>query len=525
VLGRSPDDLVGTSGFDPIHPDDTDRVIEDFAALRNQPGGRQTVEFRYQRPDGSWIWVETRGRNLLNTAVVDGIVIYTRDITEYKERERALQQERDRFRAVFDKAFDAMVLADDDGQFIDANRSATELFGLSKEELLERSIDEFAPDDFDFETVWDTFHQSDDERGTFPLVRSDGTERLVEYAATTNVVSGQHLSVLRDVTERDQRERELEQQTDQLEELTAQLKEQYQTLFEEAPMMMILTREEAGRPIIEDCTTQFAETLGYTKESLVDTDLTELYTPDSTEQLLDAGGYDRSLAGEFTMERRGLVTTDDEVVETLLRAVPRRDTAGEVIGTLAMFVDITEREQVKRANERLEEFTRIVSHDLRNPLNVANGRLELAQADCDSEHLEVIERVHDRMDALIENLLTLARDGEQVDAVEPVALRDVTTGCWETVATADATIQIESDRSILADRSRLQQLLENLMRNAVEHGGDDVTVTVEDLPDGFYVEDDGPGIAENKRDNVFEAGYSTAADGTGFGLILTAIIP
>ncbi len=56
------------------------------------------------------------------------------------------------------------------------------------------------------------------------------------------------------------------------------------------------------------------------------------------------------------------------------------------------------------------------------------------------------------------------------------------------------------------------------MRNAVEHGGEDVTVTVGELDDGFYVEDDGPGIPENARDNVFDVGYSTTEDGTGFGL-------
>ncbi|KPN29215.1 sensory histidine kinase AtoS [Halolamina pelagica] len=64
----------------------------------------------------------------------------------------------------------------------------------------------------------------------------------------------------------------------------------------------------------------------------------------------------------------------------------------------------------------------------------------------------------------------------------------------------------------------MKQLLENLIRNAVEHGGSDVTVTIGDLVDGFYVADDGPGIPEPDRANVFEAGYSTTQDGTGFGL-------
>jgi signal transduction histidine kinase len=60
--------------------------------------------------------------------------------------------------------------------------------------------------------------------------------------------------------------------------------------------------------------------------------------------------------------------------------------------------------------------------------------------------------------------------------------------------------------------------LENLFRNAIEHGGEDVTIRVGGLSDGFYVEDDGPGVPEDARDEVFEVGYSTSPDGTGFGL-------
>lgn len=60
--------------------------------------------------------------------------------------------------------------------------------------------------------------------------------------------------------------------------------------------------------------------------------------------------------------------------------------------------------------------------------------------------------------------------------------------------------------------------MENLFSNAIDHGGEDVTVTVGTVNDGFYVEDDGPGITEDRRGDVFTAGYSTGDEGTGFGL-------
>jgi PAS domain S-box-containing protein len=169
-------------------------------------------------------------------------------------------------------------------------------------------------------------------------------------------------------------------------------------------------------------------------------------------------------------------------------------------------------------NERLEQFTSVVSHDLRNPLNVATGRLELVRETCDSEHLDAIERAHDRMQALIDDLLLLARTGESITEREPVALATITEDCWQTVDTADATLAVETDRVVRADPTRLRQLFENLIRNSVEHAGPTVTVTVGDCLGGFYVADDGPGIPEENRDQVFESGYSTAEDGTGFGL-------
>ena len=376
--GYGKDELTGMKVWELDRTSDPDELRAVWTEMRH--GDRERLEGVYKRRDGSELPVEVHVRHL----GVDGekrFMVISRDISERKKQEQQLQQERDRFRAVFEDAFDAMVLADDDGRYIKVNKSAIELFGLPEDELIGRSIRDFTPEEFDFETAWWEFQQSDKGFGTFPLVRSDGDERTIEYAATRDVIPGQHLSVLRDVTEREQREQRL-----------------------------------------------------------------------------------------------------------------------------------------NRQNERLEEFASIVSHDLRNPLNVADGRLKLAREECDSEHLEHAERALARMDALIEDLLTLAREGETADDPEPVDLAATVDGCWVNVETADATLVIDVNRTIHADESRLKQLVENLVRNAVEHGGDTVTVTVGELDDGFYVEDDGPGIPESERDDVFDAGYSTNEAGTGFGL-------
>jgi len=175
-------------------------------------------------------------------------------------------------------------------------------------------------------------------------------------------------------------------------------------------------------------------------------------------------------------------------------------------------------QELERQNERLEDFTDVVSHDLRNPLGVAAGRLELAREAHDSDHLASVDRALGRMESLIEDLLALARQGDRATDTRSVDLAAVVDDCWETVDTADATLDVETDRSLLADPGRIRQLLENLIRNAIDHGGSDAAVRAGELDDGFYVSDDGPGIPPDERERVFEPGYSTRTEGTGFGL-------
>lgn len=178
------------------------------------------------------------------------------------------------------------------------------------------------------------------------------------------------------------------------------------------------------------------------------------------------------------------------------------------------------------AQDVRDAFVRILSHDLQNPLNVADLHLDLARRDNDNENLETVARALDRLDALVADLLQLAEGGQLVEEVKPVELREVAETCWETLLTEEATLVCDEECTIRADPAQLRQLLENLFLNAVEHGGDDVTVAVGCLDDepGFYVEDDGAGIAVNPPPTVFEPGVSTASEGTGYGLYIVSVI-
>jgi len=211
------------------------------------------------------------------------------------------------------------------------------------------------------------------------------------------------------------------------------------------------------------------------------------------------------------------VRDGDETRDYVLRTVPTSRTDGYVVLT-----DVTaERDRIRELTaerDRLDEFASIVSHDLRNPLEVASLRLDAAERTGESVHFRKVENAHDRMERIIEDVLTLARQGQVIDEVERVDLAAVAREAWDGVATEAASLSVRTDAVVEADPERLRELFGNLFRNAVVHVGDDVTVAVGDVDGGFYVVDDGPGIDEERRDAVFEPGVSSRQEGTGLGL-------
>jgi PAS domain S-box-containing protein len=263
-----------------------------------------------------------------------------------------------------------------------------------------------------------------------------------------------------------------------------------------------------------------------------------------------AGG--RSAEMEFRVDPTG-----DYSRWVWTRARPIRDEAGDVVHIAGVSRDVTERSEyereLRRQNERLDEFASVVSHDLRNPLSVARGRVSLALEDCDcDEHLVPIASAVERMASIVEDTLTLARQGRAVDEFEWVDVASLAEESWAMIDTADADLEVREAFRVRGDRDRLRHAFENLFANAVEHGstsppsqaredavehgstdsrtrsddavengGTDVTVGVETVGDtGFYVEDDGPGIPPSDRELVLDPGYTSTEGGTGFGLAI-----
>ena len=540
LTGYAASEIESTERFyagEIVHPDDYEDV---WNAVQNalEKGESFEVTYRIRTRDGETKWVWERGQAVDTNGQPGVIEGFVTDITGRKELIRELEQEREFVEQALDTLDDVFYVVDEDGGMRRWNSRLVEVTGYSDSDLAAMDAVDLFPD-AERSRIADAIAatiETGEAVVESEFLTADGETIPYEFTgARLDDETGDRpelVGVGRDITER----KAYEQRLTALHEVAADLttiesrNEVCARTMEASQAILdfdlsVITLEDDGllvpTAISEDIDpsgiTEMAVTEGLagktfrTGNSYLVDDLAD--DPDADPQ----GPYESAISvavGEYG---------NFQVVAEVTDAFDETDLElAELLMTHAEnALDRIEREQrLAQQNQRLEEFASVVSHDLRNPLSVAKGRLELARedGDPDREHLTAAETAVDRSLALIEDLLTLAREGTPISQLEPVPLERAVEESWSNVETAAATLAVESDRVIRADQSRVKQLFENLLRNAVEHAGDDVTVTVGDLADGFYLEDDGPGIAPHDRETVFDAGYSASADGTGFGL-------
>ncbi|WP_439027698.1 PAS domain S-box protein [Haloarchaeobius sp. DT45] len=318
-------------------------------------------------------------------------------------------------------------------------------------------------------------------------------------------------------------------------------RDRFAALFENIPDPAVSYVFDAdGTMQVRAVNSAFEEVMGYDEATVVGHDLDEFIVPSDKEE--EATGLSDELIAGNSVHVEVRRKTAMGLRDFILHGVPVTLGERSVFG-FAIYTDTSEQKErerkLRRQNERLDEFASIVSHDLRNPLTVARGHRDLLAAEYDHESLSELDWALDRMEALIEDVLTLARKGKAVEDPEPVPFERIVTSAWAGCETPDSELVLaEEFPPISADGERLRALFENLFRNSVEHGtggdaadgdggsGDEnrreggVTVTVQYHPAGFAVADDGSGIDPADVDLVFEQGYTTAATGTGFGLAI-----
>jgi PAS domain S-box-containing protein len=259
---------------------------------------------------------------------------------------------------------------------------------------------------------------------------------------------------------------------------------------------------------------------GYTDDEIIGEHVSVFYTDAD----VDAGVPDRNLreaaAKGYVRDECWHVRADGSKFRADATIVALQD-GGDVSGYAKIVRDATPRHReriLRERNQQLKEHIATLAHDLRNPLTVAKGNVELALETDDYSGLEASKRGLDRIEELLDSITSLAQEDDRVVDPDPVGLRDVAEAAWNVVPTGGASLTVEENATVVADPGQLQQLLENLFKNAADHGGPAPTVRVGRFDGGFYVEDDGPGIPAADRTAVFEMGHSTDPDGTGVGL-------
>ncbi|MFN1126854.1 PAS domain S-box protein [Halobacterium salinarum] len=418
------------------------------------------------------------------------------------------------FRAAVESTGHSIYWTDTTGTIEYVNPAFEEQTGFSAEEAVGSNasiLQSGAHGDLFYGRLWDTILSGDVWKGEIVNERKNG-ERYVAKQTISPITDDagdiiRFVAVNEDVSDLREAQKRVERE-----------RNRFADLFDAVPIPLVLTYLEQDEAVIKQANQAFQDKFGFTGRELGGASLDQLLVDDAdTPEAHEIN--DRLTQGERVRREVTRQAADDESRTFILNATPLD---GERDELLATYIDITDRKQLedelRDRTEELQDFANVVSHDLRNPLNVAKGHVELIAAESDNPQLERIQNAHARMEELIENILMLASQGKTVDETEPVSLDDCVSRTWKTVATQEADLEIETERTVAADENRLRQLFGNLLRNAIEHGGNDVTITVGDLEDGFYVADDGSGIPVEERPHVFKAGHTSAETGTGLGL-------
>ena len=510
-----------------------------------------TVECESVLQDDTWLEVRVYPSE-------DGLSVYFRDVSERKRAQMELRETKQKIQALHEVATRAVACATAQDVYDLAVEAAEEILAFDlcavdeviDGELVPQAVSKGVPTDGYYDTT-----SVDAERNLAARAYRTGESAVVRDVRDTDVVPAETgyrsaltvpfgaFGVFQAVSDEpdafDDDDRELaELLTTHLAEALSRVgserelraeRDRFAALFENLPNAAVRYDLQADDPIGASVNPAFEEVFGWGADEIVGESVDDFILP------ADRRDEGRSINRRVTVGERieGTEvhrTTRDGGRDFLLHTAPVQEGDTEAF---AVYVDITEQKErertLARQNERLEEFASVVSHDLRNPLNVAQGRFEMLADETESPHVAPLRRALDRMDALVENLLELARYGSVVEDPDAVDLSAVAAEAWSTVDTGTATLHCRTDLAVEADAPRLRQLLENLFRNAVQHGGPDATVemgplgdSAESPPAGFYVADDGPGVPDADRERVFDHGFTTAEDGTGFGLAIVA---
>lgn len=497
------------------------REVDERIIRRKEPDSREGV----RHIDGEeHVFLDNKYPYYDEDGDVVGIMGISRDITDRKRRQRDLQKSRQRLKTLFDDLPVGVVIHDADGHVIDVNDQTLDKLGYTREELLSMNVAEFEVglSDEELQETWAAMEVGRRAKKSGRHRRKDGSTFPIEVWVDKTKIGDEErfIALSRDVTARRRNEQTLKALTGEYRALLRNV--------DDAIFFLDVDEKTSGVEFrFKRLNSYYEAATGLTTEDVQGKTPREAYGADLGAEL--EANYRRCVeAGEPISYREELsLPAGTKTWQTKLAPVI---VDGEVTRIVGIARDVTAQvrreETLRRKNERLDEFAGIVAHDLRNPLNAAQLNLTLAkrlleEAHRESIHLEKAQGALARMENIIFDLLVLARRREDVESSESVSVAEVAGQCWDMVESGEASLVVDTECTIKGDPDRLQHVCENLFRNAVEHGGDDVTIRIGRAGnDILYVEDSGPGIPPGRRKSVFEPGRTSQDEGTGYGLAI-----
>ena len=517
ITTYAPESFIG-QGVGDLWPDEPAAEIRQAIRATIETGERQRIEYKLPlrgRSDRSdrIAWYEGR------TAPVDlpgtdrpHVLLTAREITERRDQDRELRA----FRKAVENAGHQIYLTDDEGTIEYVNAAFEERTGYDREEAVGRTpriLKSGEHGDAFYADLWDTISRGAVWENEVVNQTKDG-ERYVVHQTVAPIEGpdgdvDRYVAVNRDITERKRRERALEEE-----------RAKYATLAEQSNDAVAVVRDRR----IAFANERLGELLGHDPSALLGMDVDSFVAAEDQDLVLDRYEHriDDDHATPPSQYEVKFVRSDGErrVAEISVAPITYEGDAA-VLTTARDITDRKERERaLEREKERHREFAGVLAHELGTQLNVALGKLRLADKEAFDHRLNAVEVALQRMDEIIQRTMTLSRYGTPVEETTRVDLGMLAGHCWSRLETETATLVREEPPEILADRERIQHLLENLFQNAVDHTGPGVEVRIGPLPDGFYVADDGDGLPPDLGEDAFEAGRGSPGDGFGIGLTI-----
>jgi two-component system, LuxR family, sensor kinase FixL len=557
IAGHERATLMGLSIDDITHPDDLADDVADRENLRSRRVDRTSTEKRYVRGDGRIVWVKvTRSRVGGVAERADYIVAVVEEISARKEAESQLTSGEAQYRAIFDSAVEAMAVIDAEGTIQSINPSVERVFGYSSAELAGVNIKLLMPASIG--SRHDSYLGRYRDTGQRAIIgigrevigqRKDGSVFPLDLSVAEWTRDGQTFftGVMRDVSARKDAEAALIAQ-----------EAQYRAIFDSAVEAMAVIDAEGT---IQSINPSVELTFGYSSAELAGVNI-KLLMPDSIGSQHDSylGRYrdtgKRAIIGigrEVIGQRKdGSVfpldlsvaewTRDGQTFFTgVMRDISARKDAETALRASEGRLRLLQNEfaHLARVND-LGEMAAAIAHEINQPLTaIANflnaGLSEPGDAEADSEIQELLSLASAqalRAGEIVRRLREFVGQGNGerraeraqglTDSAMAMALIDARLSGISVERIADA-----GDTEVLVDAVQIQQVLVNLLRNAVDALGSEdpdgrrITVTTRRGPRKsiqFIVADNGPGIAPDLRDRLFDPFVTTKAKGMGMGL-------